>query len=62
MTMTQTTLDETVAEVTAVAAAHAEQVDTDGTYPIAAVEALRRSGLLGLVISEDAGGMGAGPT
>ncbi|WP_269047602.1 Rv1679 family acyl-CoA dehydrogenase [Paenarthrobacter sp. Z7-10] len=61
MTMTQTTLDETVAQVTAVAAAHADQVDTDGIFPIDSVAALRTSGLLGLVISEDAGGMGAGP-
>jgi alkylation response protein AidB-like acyl-CoA dehydrogenase len=62
MTMTQTTtLDEALAEVTAVAAAHAAQVDTDGAFPIDAVQALRTSGLLGLVISEDAGGMGAGP-
>ena len=61
MTMTQVTLDEALAEVTAVAAAHAEQVDTDGTYPTDAVQALRTSGLLGLVISEENGGMGAGP-
>ena len=61
MTMTQTTLQEIVAEVASVAASHAEQVDTDGSYPVDAVAALRRSGLLGLVISKDAGGMGAGP-
>jgi alkylation response protein AidB-like acyl-CoA dehydrogenase len=61
MTMTQTTLEEAVAKVTAVAAAHAEEVDTDGTYPVDSVAALRESGLLGLVISEEAGGMGAGP-
>ncbi|MBG6212932.1 MAG: acyl-CoA/acyl-ACP dehydrogenase [Cryobacterium sp.] len=61
MTITQTRLDDVVAEVTAVAAAHADQVDTDGAYPVDAVEALRTSGLLGLVISEDSGGMGAGP-
>lgn len=61
MTMTRTTLDEAVAQVTAIAAAHAEQVDTDGAYPVDSVAALRASGLLGLVISEEAGGMGAGP-
>lgn len=61
MSTTQTMIDEAVAQVTAVAAAHAEQVDTDGTYPVDSVAALRSSGLLGLVISEDAGGMGAGP-
>ncbi|MDH6236086.1 acyl-CoA dehydrogenase family protein [Cryobacterium sp. CG_9.6] len=61
MTMTQTPIAEALAEVTAIAAAHAEEVDTDGFYPIDAVDALRRTGLLGLVISEEAGGMGAGP-
>jgi alkylation response protein AidB-like acyl-CoA dehydrogenase len=61
MILTQTKLDEAVAEVVRVAADHAEQVDTDGAFPVAAVQALRQSGLLGLVISEDAGGMGAGP-
>jgi len=57
----QSALDEAVAHVTTVAAAHAQQVDTDGAYPLESVAALRSSGLLGLVISEDAGGMGAGP-
>ena len=61
MILTQTKLDEAVAEVVRVAADHAEQVDTDGAFPTDAVQALRQSGLLGLVISEDAGGMGAGP-
>ena len=61
MTMTQSTLEEAVAQVSAVAAAHAQQVDSDGLYPVDSVAALRSSGLLGLVISEDAGGMGAGP-
>jgi alkylation response protein AidB-like acyl-CoA dehydrogenase len=61
MTMTQTKLEDAVAEVTRVAVAHAEQVDTEGTFPVDAVAALRKSGLLGLVIAEDAGGMGAGP-
>ncbi|MEB0203653.1 acyl-CoA dehydrogenase family protein, partial [Cryobacterium sp. 5I3] len=61
MTMTQSTIQEAVARVTAVAAAHAQQVDADGSYPVDSVAALRSSGLLGLVISEDAGGMGAGP-
>jgi alkylation response protein AidB-like acyl-CoA dehydrogenase len=61
MTMTQTTLTEALAQVTAVAAAHADQVDTNGTFPVDSVAALRSSGLLGLVISEEDGGMGAGP-
>ncbi len=61
MTMTQLALDDAVAQVTVVAAAHAQQVDTDGSYPVDSVAALRSSGLLGLVISEEDGGMGAGP-
>lgn len=59
--MTQATLEKALAHVTEVAAAHAQQVDTDGTYPVDSVAALRSSGLLGLVIGEDEGGMGAGP-
>jgi alkylation response protein AidB-like acyl-CoA dehydrogenase len=48
-------------QVTRVAAANAEQVDTDGTFPSAAVDALRSSGLLGLILPEEVGGLGAGP-
>lgn len=48
-------------QVTTVAAANADQVDTDGVFPSAAVDALRGSGLLGLIIPEAAGGLGAGP-
>ncbi len=47
--------------VITVAAAHADQVDAEGSYPSAAVEALRGSGLLGLVLPEEVGGFGAGP-
>jgi alkylation response protein AidB-like acyl-CoA dehydrogenase len=48
-------------QVTRVAAANAEQVDADGAFPSAAVDALRGSGLLGLILPEDVGGLGAGP-
>ncbi|GAB7146405.1 Rv1679 family acyl-CoA dehydrogenase [Mycobacterium riyadhense] len=52
---------EALQEVLAIAAEHAERVDTDGAFPAEAVDALRRSGLLGLVLPSDIGGMGAGP-
>ncbi|MGH3636413.1 MAG: acyl-CoA dehydrogenase family protein, partial [Mycobacterium sp.] len=48
-------------KVIAVAAEDAEQVDADGAFPSAAVDALRGSGLLGLVLPPDVGGLGAGP-
>ena len=48
-------------QVTTVAAANAAQVDADGAFPVAAVDALRDSGLLGLILPEEVGGLGAGP-
>jgi alkylation response protein AidB-like acyl-CoA dehydrogenase len=48
-------------QVTTVAAANAAQVDADGAFPVAAVDALRGSGLLGLILPEEVGGLGAGP-
>jgi alkylation response protein AidB-like acyl-CoA dehydrogenase len=48
-------------QVTSVAAANADQVDADGAFPSAAVDALRGSGLLGLILPEEVGGIGAGP-
>jgi alkylation response protein AidB-like acyl-CoA dehydrogenase len=48
-------------QVTAVAAANADQVDADGAFPVAAVDALRGSGLLGLILPKEVGGLGAGP-
>jgi len=48
-------------DVTTIAAANAAQVDADGAFPVAAVEALRGSGLLGLILPKDVGGLGAGP-
>jgi alkylation response protein AidB-like acyl-CoA dehydrogenase len=52
---------EPLKQVTAVAAAHADQVDAEGAFPSAAVDALRGSGLLGLILPEEVGGYGAGP-
>lgn len=39
----------------------AAAVDTEGTFPAAAVDALRSSGLLGLTIPSELGGLGQGP-
>ncbi len=47
--------------VLAVAGENAEQVDTNGAFPAAAVDALRSSGLLGLILPVEVGGLGAGP-
>lgn len=47
--------------VLAVAVENAGQVDTDGAFPTAAVDALRSSGLLGLILPVEVGGLGAGP-
>jgi alkylation response protein AidB-like acyl-CoA dehydrogenase len=44
-----------------VARESARQVDAEGIFPEAAVEALRGSGLLGLTLPADVGGLGAGP-
>jgi alkylation response protein AidB-like acyl-CoA dehydrogenase len=52
---------EPLKQVTAVAAAHADQVDAEGAFPSAAVDALRGSGLLGLILPGEVGGYGAGP-
>jgi alkylation response protein AidB-like acyl-CoA dehydrogenase len=52
-----TTLD----PVLATAARHAPDVDTDARFPHEAVAALRESGLLGLTLPTDVGGMGGGP-
>ena len=51
-------LEPVVADVVAPAAA---EVDRDGTYPRAALDALGRAGLLGLVSAPDVGGTGEGP-
>lgn len=52
---------EALNQVVAVAAKHAERVDTEAAYPTEAVNALRGSGLLGLVLPEEVGGAGGGP-
>jgi alkylation response protein AidB-like acyl-CoA dehydrogenase len=52
---------EALEQVTTIAAANADQVDADGAFPLAAVDALRGSGLLGLILPEEVGGLGAGP-
>lgn len=48
-----------VQEVVSVAAEHAERVDTDCAFPAEAVDALRKTGLLGLVLPREIGGMGS---
>ncbi|MCP1118579.1 acyl-CoA dehydrogenase family protein [Robbsia andropogonis] len=52
-----TTLD--LAAVVRVAAAHADQVDLEGRFPVEAIAALRASGLLGCMLPHDLGGRGA---
>lgn len=47
--------------VTKAAGAAAPEVDLTGEFPVAAVDALRESGLLGLTLPVEAGGSGAGP-
>jgi alkylation response protein AidB-like acyl-CoA dehydrogenase len=51
-----------VQKVTAVAAENAADVDKRARFPEEAVSALRDSGLFGLTISAEAGGLGAGPS
>lgn len=50
-----------VQDVVKVAREHADRVDTDGTFPSEAVAELRASGLLGLILPVEVGGLGAGP-
>jgi len=52
---------EALAAVLKVARDNAPQVDADAAFPQAAVTALRGSGLLGLTLPADVGGMGRGP-
>ncbi|WP_228000420.1 Rv1679 family acyl-CoA dehydrogenase [Nocardia australiensis] len=54
-------ISQALKQVLEVAAEHAERVDTEGVFPAEAVAALRHSGLLGLVLPAEVGGMGAGP-
>lgn len=52
---------ETARSVAATAAEHSARVDTEGVFPQEAVAALRASGLLGLVLPREVGGLGVGP-
>ncbi|HET6771387.1 MAG TPA: acyl-CoA dehydrogenase family protein [Actinomycetota bacterium] len=54
-------IEERLAPVLEVAREHAPQVDADGTFPKATMDALRASGLLGLTLPSEIGGLGAGP-
>jgi len=47
--------------VVAVARESAKKVDADATFPAASVTALRESGLLGITLPVEVGGLGAGP-
>ena len=48
-------------KVAAVAAQEAKAVDGEGKFPEAAISALRKAGLLGLVSAKEIGGLGQGP-
>lgn len=50
-----------LAPVLEIAGNHARDVDMEGRFPSEAVAALRESGLLGLTLPVEAGGLGAGP-
>jgi acyl-CoA dehydrogenase len=51
-------LDAATLSVAAIAAQHAEQVDRQGRMPLETVDALRREGLLGLLVPAQSGGPG----
>ncbi|WP_129666911.1 acyl-CoA dehydrogenase family protein [Phytoactinopolyspora endophytica] len=61
MTLTDEHLDDALAPVLDAARAAAPDVDATGRFPEEAVTALRGSGLLGLTLPADVGGMGGGP-
>lgn len=50
-----------LAPVLEIAGKNAREVDVEGRYPVEAVTALRESGLLGLTLPVDVGGLGGGP-
>lgn len=54
-------LNSRVQPVLEVARKHAHAVDADGRFPHEAVAALRESGLLGLTLPTEVGGLGGGP-
>ncbi|HYU84137.1 MAG TPA: acyl-CoA dehydrogenase family protein, partial [Kribbellaceae bacterium] len=51
-----------VGEVCAVVAAHAEQTDRTAVFPAEALAAMRGTGLLGLLVQDEFGGGGGGPS
>ena len=53
--------DDRLSSVQEIAATHAAEVDRDGRFPQEAVDALATSGLLGLTLPEELGGLGGGP-
>jgi acyl-CoA dehydrogenase len=53
-------LDQAVAEVCAVTAAHAAEADAAAEFPAEALDAMRTTGLLGLVVPAEHGGGGGG--
>jgi alkylation response protein AidB-like acyl-CoA dehydrogenase len=55
------TLSDRLNPVLDAASRHAREVDAAGTFPRSAVDALRGSGLLGLTLPAEAGGLGGGP-
>jgi alkylation response protein AidB-like acyl-CoA dehydrogenase len=55
-------LSDRLAPVLAAARGHAAAVDATGAFPQEAVGALRESGLFGLTLPVDAGGLGGGPS
>ncbi|NDL58162.1 Rv1679 family acyl-CoA dehydrogenase [Phytoactinopolyspora mesophila] len=61
MDHTDPPLEAALVPVLAAARAAAVDVDAEGRFPQEAVAALRESGLLGLTLPTDAGGMGRGP-
>ncbi|MEO6712305.1 MAG: acyl-CoA dehydrogenase family protein, partial [Mycobacteriales bacterium] len=54
-------LDDQLEPVLKVARDNARYVDSAAEFPVATVDALRASGLLGLTLPVDIGGLGAGP-
>lgn len=54
-------LDKRIDQLLEVAAAHAAAVDRQARFPEETVDALAATGLLGLTIPQDAGGIGGGP-
>ncbi len=54
-------LDDRLPDVVEAARSHAREVDLDGRFPAEAVAALRESGLLGLTLPENVGGLGGTP-